>query len=300
MSKNWGSEGASRFISKNHHEPYPSLDSTKVQLPNPYVVCIVGASRGIGAGIAFEYAKAGASGLVLASRRTSGLGETAAQCKKLNPNVQVEIVECDIISSQSVSALAEKTRRRFGRLDVVAVNSGFSGPVELKLTTTDPETFKTCSDVNYVGTFLCAKHLIPSLLNTTDGGKTFIAVSSTASFIMRGPIANAQYCSSKLAQLRLMEYIHEQFHDQGILSFAIQPGAVETEMARESAPDVFKPFLIDSPELCGAFCVWLTKDKTKYSWLSGRFVAATWDVEELEGRKEEIIEKDLLKLRLAV
>lgn len=55
--------------------------------------------------------------------------------------------------------------------------------------------------------------------------------------------------------------------------------------------------LIDSPELGGAMCVWLTKERR--DWLSGRFLDARWDVDELEAKRDEIVSKDLLKFRMA-
>jgi hypothetical protein len=56
--------------------------------------------------------------------------------------------------------------------------------------------------------------------------------------------------------------------------------------------------LIDTPELCGGFVVWLTAQPRKY--LNGRYVSVTWDVDVLESRKEEILSQDKLKVRLAV
>ncbi len=69
-------------------------------------------------------------------------------------------------------------------------------------------------------------------------------------------------------------------------------------MARETAPREFLEYLTDSPDLCGAFCVWLTAEGDEKAWLSGRLLSARWDPSELEARKEEIIEKELLKTRL--
>lgn len=296
---NWGTRGVGHFVPTLHSQPYESIDPGNVKLPKPFVVCIVGASRGIGAGIACSYVKAGATGIVLASRRVSGLEETAAQCRKLNPDAEVRIVPCDITSFDSVAALAEKTKSEFnGRLDIVAVNSGYSGPVELKVTDTNPQTFQNAINVNYIGTFLCAKYLIPLLLGTEGGNKAFIAVSSLAALIVRGPIANSQYCVSKAAQLKLMENIHEQYAKEGLAAFSVHPGAVMSEMAEESAPEEFRSALVDNPQLCGAFCVWLTKEGEKRHWLSGRLLSANWDVEELEGIKSEIVDKDLLKMGL--
>lgn len=56
----------------------------------------------------------------------------------------------------------------------------------------------------------------------------------------------------------------------------------------------------DGVELCGAFCVWLTKDVREKLWLSGRWISATWDTEELITRRDDILEKDLLKARIAM
>jgi NAD(P)-dependent dehydrogenase (short-subunit alcohol dehydrogenase family) len=300
MATDWGTAGLPTFTETSHAQIHPSIDPTSLTLPQPFVVCIVGASRGIGAGVAQAYTKAFATGLVLASRRVSGLEETASACKEINPNIDVEIVECDITSAASVAALAEKTKARFGRLDAVVVNSGLSGPVVLKLTDTDPATFQQTIDVNYVGLFHCAKFLIPVLLASDNGAKNFIAVSSFASLIVRGPIANAQYCVSKLAQLKLMEHVHEQYREEGLLSWSVHPGAVDSEMARETCPEVFRPFLTDSAELCGAFCTWLTNKGEEGDWLCGRLLSAKYDVGQLEARKGEIVERDLLKLRMSL
>lgn len=303
MATDWGSTGLDSFTQITHSKPYESIDPDILRVSQPFVACIIGASRGIGAGIAIAYAKAGATGLVLASRRVSGLEQTAKECSKVNSGVQIEIVQCDITSSHSVQDLTDRTKARFGgRLDVVAVNSGFSGPVVLKVENTDPLTFQNAINVNYVGTFLCAKYLIPILLDTADGARAFIAVSSLGALIVRGPIANSQYCVSKMAQLKLMEHIHEQYCQEGLSAYSVHPGAVMSEMADETSPEEFKPFLTDSPDLCGAFCVWLTQYRTekRMTWLSGRLVSAKWDVNELQRRKDEILGKDLLKTRALV
>jgi len=54
--------------------------------------------------------------------------------------------------------------------------------------------------------------------------------------------------------------------------------------------------LIDDVNLCGGLCVWLCKERRE--WLSGRWIDARWDLEELEKRKDEIVEKDLLTFRM--
>ncbi len=56
--------------------------------------------------------------------------------------------------------------------------------------------------------------------------------------------------------------------------------------------------MVDTPELCGGFTVWLTKGAR--TWLEGRYVSATWDVTKLESMKEEIVAGDKLKLKMVI
>jgi len=54
----------------------------------------------------------------------------------------------------------------------------------------------------------------------------------------------------------------------------------------------------DTPDLCGGFVVWLTKEAR--TWLGGRYVSVAWDVTELEAMKDEILTGDKLKFRMVV
>lgn len=63
-------------------------------------------------------------------------------------------------------------------------------------------------------------------------------------------------------------------------------------------PEHIVKILKDTPELAGDAMVWLTA--VRREWLAGRYVSVTWDMEELEGRRERIVEGDLLKVRLDV
>jgi len=51
--------------------------------------------------------------------------------------------------------------------------------------------------------------------------------------------------------------------------------------------------LVDKPELAGGYVVWLTTPKADV--LRGRYSSATWDVEEVIERGEEIVKGNLLR-----
>jgi hypothetical protein len=80
-----------------------------------------------------------------------------------------------------------------------------------------------------------------------------------------------------------------------IVAVALHPGIVDTDMTIDS----FKKFALDKPELVGAVAVWLAgwNDPSR-RFLSGRYVSANWDVEELLERKKEIVEGNLLTMKL--
>ena len=71
-----------------------------------------------------------------------------------------------------------------------------------------------------------------------------------------------------------------------------------TPQTRNHAGEAWKDILADDEGLAGAFCVWLSGERR--DWLSGRFVSCNWDVGELAGMRERIVEGDLLKYRMAV
>lgn len=56
--------------------------------------------------------------------------------------------------------------------------------------------------------------------------------------------------------------------------------------------------LTDDETLCGGFLTWLTSEKRP--WLSGRYLSATWDVNELELKKEEIVNENKLVMRMVI
>jgi NAD(P)-dependent dehydrogenase (short-subunit alcohol dehydrogenase family) len=96
---------------------------------------------------------------------------------------------------------------------------------------------------------------------------------------------------SKFVLDALATYVAAEYPN--VTAVSMHPGLVATDMLREPFRSLFNQ---DSPELVGGTTVWLCQEKAKF--LSGRFIAANWDVEDLLSRKEEIVKDDLLKLTL--
>lgn len=103
---------------------------------------------------------------------------------------------------------------------------------------------------------------------------------------------------SALPTNRLSERAADAYAHEGVICCAVHPGAVFPEVPPPGFPPDFREFSVDSAYLCGAFLIWLVKERRE--WLSGRYLDATWDVEELERKKAEIVEGDKLKMRMVV
>ncbi|OMP88556.1 Oxidoreductase ucpA [Diplodia seriata] len=299
------------FTPTTHSRPSPTLlSAVHNDTPNATAslstVLILGASRGIGAATAHVFARAGATHLILASTASStpALASVAAAIRRSNAACRVDVRECDVADAANVEAMAayvECVIDAGGRLDAVVLNAGYSGDVELRVTgggTADVGQWERAFAVNAVGTYLVARFFVPLLLREERGRKALLVVGSIAAGIRRGVIANTKYCVSKMAQVRVVEHVAEQFGAQGLLAVAVHPGAVETAMAVETAPEAFMKYLVDDPELCGHFLVWLTRVPGQFQWLNGRLVSATWDPDELLAKKDEIVAKDLLKFEV--
>ncbi|KAK5305098.1 hypothetical protein LTR99_004164 [Exophiala xenobiotica] len=223
--------------------------------PEMEPICIIGASQGIGEHIAYAYARAHAARIVISSRSVHDLESVANNIKGINPTTQTDIVECDISKPTSVEALASYVRTRCGRLDLLILNAGYAGPVTVKMDEGKPEWVHKAFEVNAMGTYLAAHYFVPLLLASPNGAKGFIAIGSVAGCIRRGPIANTGYTVSKMAQIRLVEYLHEQYGGQGLVRLAVHPGAVATRMAKGNTPEEFLPCKYSHYEPVTSVCV---------------------------------------------
>ncbi|KAF9886451.1 hypothetical protein FE257_011483 [Aspergillus nanangensis] len=243
------------FTPTLHTTPYPAISPSQVTLPTPYTVCILGGRGAAGSALARAYALAGATRIMLGARTVPLLSAVRDEVLALNPTTKVTIHACDITSDASVAAFAAATKTAFdGHLDTVVVNAGFSGPIVVDVLGESAEDYVRAMDVNAVGTFRAVRALLPLLLETEGGAKSFVAVSSMGAAMVGGPMGHAHYCVSKAAQTRLVEM---------------------SELAAV-VPQELQYLLVDDPDLCAAFCVWLTRDNGTKSReaLNGRFLSS--------------------------
>lgn len=289
------------FAGPLHSQVPSNLEPDAHPLPSPFVALITGASRGIGAATAQAFAKAGATGLVLTARTAEALEQTKQLCLEVSTRkegIKVSTLGAEAGSEEATRHMVEVVAKEHGRLDALINNVG--------LVSTDPSAWGQFDaikpdqvllpmQVNYFGRFLMIQSFLPLLLDTPNGARTVITISSECShFTTFGPIG---FNISEFASNRLTEVVAACFADEGLLAFSVHPGMVATTAPPGMSEEVFS-YSGDSPGLCGAFCLWLIRERP--DWLSGRYLSAKWDVEELVKKKAQILQEDKLKARMVV
>ncbi|GAP88088.1 putative NADP-binding protein [Rosellinia necatrix] len=294
VAPNWGAE----FTQTSRTDTYAYIDPTTRSNCAGKAVLITGGNKGIGLGVAISYAKAGASHIAITSRSEAGITSsvieairTAAAGAARDAVPEVVGLVMDVTDSQAVQRAAADIEARFGRLDVLVCNAGFLARYEKILDGDEDEWWKSF-EVNLRGQYLVTKAFLPLML-TKGGDKTIVTMSSTGAmhFLQGG----SSYQISKFALLRHTEFLMAEYGDQGLLAYSMHPGGVATDLSSR-LPQATQPWLKCTPALGGDTLAFLTSERQE--WLAGRYITAMWDMEEFFAKKQEIIDRDLLKMRL--
>jgi len=245
---------AFRWTQKYYSAAEGPIDPTKVKLPSTFVVAVIGGSKGIGAQVAKAYAQAGASTIVVTSRRLADLDAVAKELAQTNPATKVVRHAVDVTNEAQVSELRHLIEKDFDRLDVLIVNAGVapslipddsvSNGTERKyfkfrpsVAADDIADFTRVVETNFVGSFIVANVFLPLLIRTRDGPQTIIFSSSGSSLDNRSSLVPSSYNISKMAQNRLAEHIHEDHYEKdGVVAIALHPGCIQTPISVDYPP----------------------------------------------------------------
>ncbi|CAJ2501321.1 Uu.00g041740.m01.CDS01 [Anthostomella pinea] len=264
-----------------HSDQYPSIDPSRQELNLAgKVVVITGASRGLGAkAFAPAFAKAGVKALILLATNGDKLKTVEQQIKEINTNIETLTLTADISDPPSVSTAFKQIKARFGHADILINNAGINADGNgIHICDADPDTWWRQFEVNAKGTFLVTQAFI-RLLPTPKTHATLINLTSAAAWA--GSPMMAGYNMSKLVAQQQISAIAALYPN--ITAVVLHPGLLETDML----PAAMRHFNSETPELPGGVAVWLSHPHARF--LSGRVVAAVWDVDDLVARKDEIV-----------
>ncbi|KAF2666752.1 hypothetical protein BT63DRAFT_457706 [Microthyrium microscopicum] len=250
------------------------------------------------------------------------VGTVAIESLKVPPCFPMYHIVCSVrrfalhgderASGYEVEKLASDVKATFGRVDIVVANAGVlsdhlyddNGKITgFPVGTLEEPDFERTMTNNIFGTRNTAKYFLPLLSQSKDGAKMFVATSSSCAWLEHTQISPLGYNLSKLVINRMVESIHNYYHEKdGIVAYSIHPGQIKTDLTKrtQELPNaaMWEAVLVDDVSLPGGFVTSLAKEKPQ--WLSGRYLTANWDVDELLAMKDDIVPQDKLKARMII
>jgi NAD(P)-dependent dehydrogenase (short-subunit alcohol dehydrogenase family) len=189
-------------------------------------VLVTGASSGMGAGLAEEFARQGAV-VGMCARRQHRLDEVLDRCREHSPESRRWV--CDLSDPAAVDRLAAAALEELGRVDILINNSGI--PKRRHVSRLDPATVESVMNINFFSPVRLTLALLPHMLERDSG--RIINVSSVAA-TLSSPGESA-YDASKAAVTAFSESMAIDLWQTGIRVLIVYPGLVDTELF--SLPD---------------------------------------------------------------
>ena len=199
------------------------------------VAVVTGAGSGIGRAVALALHGAGYS-VVLAGRRKAALEETAAMAVAGAPAMLP--VATDVSKPDSVQALFDVVRDKFGRLDVLFNNAGSNAP-GIAIEDLTFEQWSTVVGANLTGSFLCAQQAIRIMKSQEPRGGRIINNGSLSAYVPRPN--SAPYSTTKHAITGLTKCISLDGRAYDIACSQIDIGNAATDMSARLAVGALQP-----------------------------------------------------------
>ncbi len=184
------------------------------------VAIVTGAAMGIGQGIAFRLAEAGAA-VMIADINLPAAEETVSQIR--SQGGKAEAIKADAASVADAKHTVQETVRAFGRLDILVNNAGIF-PFASALEVTEALWDKVL-DINLKGLFFYTQAAAQEMVNEGHAGK-IINIASIDALHPTGSLVH--YDASKGGVVMVTKALALEFGPRAISVNAIAPGGIQT------------------------------------------------------------------------
>ena len=236
---------------------------------------VTGSSRGIGAAVAFAFAREGANVTINYYSSEEEAQTLAAKIRDDVPDAKLLIVRADTSKEEDVERLFAKTVDAFGTVDIAVANAGIQKDAATHEMTLDQ--WRAVIDVNLTGQFLICRAAIREFLRrgprpevSAATGK-LICMSSVHDVIPWAGHAN--YAAAKGGVKLFMETLAQEYGNKQIRVNSISPGAIatdinasarDTEAEREAMLKLIPYHRVGEPSDIGSVAAWLASDESDY------------------------------------
>ena len=242
-------------------------------------VLITGGATGVGYSISKAFAEAGVTRIAIISRSTDSQEKAKTELEAAYPSTHILPYQASITDSIRMTEILQD----LGTVDVLVLCAAVYHR-RTKATDISTQEMQDVFDTNVIAAFNLTKAYLNMPLPTA-GTKTIIHISSAAAQ-MRSPL-RAGYGPSKAAVTQMMQHFAFEQESDDVRVFSFHPGAFYTPAAAEHYTENAMPW--EDINLPAHFARWLAGPESGF--LSGRFLWAQWDVDELIALKDRL-EKD--------
>jgi len=185
------------------------------------IVWITGASSGIGAALARDWASRGAS-VILSGRDEARLAEVAADCG------ETLILPFDVRDDVALANAVETALSWKGQVDVAVANAGVSQRSQaLK---TDMQVYRDIIDIDLTAQIAFSQALIGPMVERGSGALLFI--SSIAGKV--GVPMRTAYSAAKFGLAGYADALRSELSQKGVTVHVIYPGSIATDVSRNA------------------------------------------------------------------
>lgn len=194
------------------------------------VALVAASSSGLGKEVVFQLASEGCN-IVMCSRSEERITKAAEDIRdKTGANI-LPIV-ADVTKEEDVRSLFSQTLEKFGRVDILVVNSG--GPPSGTFLDFTSQDWRSAIDLNLMSSIYLARAAIPAMLKQRWGRIVFITSVS-----VKQPIANLILSNvARSGVTALAKSLSNEFGKDGVLVNVVCPGYTQTERVISLAKDL--------------------------------------------------------------
>jgi 3-oxoacyl-[acyl-carrier protein] reductase len=181
------------------------------------VALVTGGSRGIGAAISRELARAGAKVAVNCRSGTEAADRVAGEIGGL-------VVQADVSDPAEAQALVERVEEELGDIDALVNNAGVTRDTLIARMSDDD--WQAVIDTNLRGTFNTSRAVSRKMMRRRSGA--IVNLSSVVG--IHGNPGQANYAASKAGIIGLTKALARELGSRGVRVNAIAPGYITTEL----------------------------------------------------------------------
>ncbi len=199
------------------------------------IALVTGASRGIGAAIAAELGKQGATVIGTATTQ-SGADNISAALRQAGVNGAG--MALDVNDTARVEAVLKEISEKFGVISILVNNAGVTR--DTLLMRMSEEDWDTVIATNLKSVFRLSQAVLRPMMKARYG--RVINISSVVGHM--GNAGQTNYCAAKAGMTGFTKSMAQEVGSRGITVNCVAPGFIDTDMTRE-LPDEHKAKLME-------------------------------------------------------